>query len=1081
MPHQCPYCGKRVKTARGVKQHINQSPRCLKDQEAEITNKTQAINLHDNASDRSDSSSAASVGNKLTKCVPRTRRIRQKSNQVNADTSIDFGNVNNDSPVKSPFRKKHRTDDLETSDEEDFLIASDDDAMEEKKANAVEPNVQMLADFRDYCNNHANKHLGLRQADKTSIKLLHVLKQKAPLSAYQDVLEWHLKESGRLKKHQTLKDIEQYSHRNTLLNRLFDRYNLRGLIPKMQTITLPSSRAVVSIPCNNAADCIVSLLTDPRFKPADYLFFDNDPLADPPDELPNLADMNTGDAYLESFRKLITKPNQVLLPIPLYIDGAVTGQFTDLPITALKMSLGIHNRTTRDHDYAWRPLGFVPAVRKGKARGKRIFQQTGHLEVEDVMVMDGEGDETSGNDDADQDGIIEEDPAKAQDFHTMIATILESLIQLIETGFVWDLVYNGKLYKNIEFVLFVPYVKCDTEEADLLCGKYLVRSRFVKHLCRYCHCPTDEADNPRANYPLKTQKHIEKLIQRGDLARLKQISQQYIKNAWYRVRFHQANDAGIHGACPSEKLHAIQLGIFKYIREIFFQYLGKKSSLADDINGLAVVYGKSLTRQSERDIPNTNFAQGIQKGKVMARDFRGILLIMAAVLQSSMGKKLLLQRKKFGGEAGLRDWSLLVELLLEWEAYLCEKTMNRKDVKRLAKKHVFIMYIIRQVAQRTQGMGLKLMKFHSIKHLINDMLLYGTPMEFDTGSNESHHKAAKYAAKLTQRKEETFNFQTAKRLIEFHCIDLAMQEVTFGEQVWTYFDDVSTIIDAKTGEVVQNGSDSGSSSVTNQDGVASNSDGSSTTGSASDDMEIKTFGTRIQVFEDEEDDFSPSFRFLSRSGTVSDCSWNNEVIVFLNNLQNLVISYIPEPFLPIRTEHRRGKTIFRGHPNYRSSGRPWKDWVLVDWGPGYGSLPSHIWCFVCLTNMPIGGNTLQFGGINLADGVYAVVEVANYTENDVGASDFFTPLELEVGDMDENGTVTGRRFYLANTEAFVGTCCVIPDIGGRNNSYFQVKPRAEWTKLFIAWLKAPHREDVMEFSDDEEEATSDEEEAPNLD
>jgi hypothetical protein len=272
---------------------------------------------------------------------------------------------------------------------------------------------------------------------------------------------------------------------------------------------------------------------------------------------------------------------------------------------------------------------------------------------------------------------------------------------------------------------------------------------------------------------------------------------------------------------------------------------------------------------------------------------------MAAVLRSSIGKKLLLQRKKFGGEAGLRDWSLLVELLLEWEAYLCEKTMNRKDVKRLAKKHVFIMYIIKQVAQRTQGMGLKLMKFHSIKHLINDMLLYGTPMEFDTGSNESHHKAAKYAAKLTQRKEETFNSQTAKRLIEFHCIDLAMQEVTFGEQVWTYFDDVGTIIDAKTGEVVQIGSNSGSSSVTNQDGVACNSDGSSTTGSASNDMEIKTFGTRIQVFEDEEDDFSPSFRFLSRSGTVSDCSWNNEVIVFLNNLQNLVISYIPEPFLPI--------------------------------------------------------------------------------------------------------------------------------------------------------------------------------------
>ena len=51
------------------------------------------------------------------------------------------------------------------------------------------------------------------------------------------------------------------------------------------------------------------------------------------------------------------------------------------------------------------------------------------------------------------------------------------------------------------------------------------------------------------------------------------------------------------------------------------------------------------------------------------------------------GRKLLLKRKGFGGENGLRDWSLLVELLLEWETYLGERRMERKHVVRLAKKH----------------------------------------------------------------------------------------------------------------------------------------------------------------------------------------------------------------------------------------------------------------------------------------------------------------------------------------------------------------------------------------------------------
>ena len=158
---------------------------------------------------------------------------------------------------------------------------------------------------------------------------------------------------------------------------------------------------------------------------------------------------------------------------------------------------------------------------------------------------------------ADTDGAI-----PAQDFHTMLAVILESFVELQRTGMVWDLVYNGRMYKNVEFVIFVPFVKCDTEEADLLCGKYLVRSKTVKHCCRYCYCPMDKADDPVARYKAKEQPTIQKLIEGKKMDALQAISQQYIQNAWYNVRFHQATKAGIHGACPSEMLHALLLGIF---------------------------------------------------------------------------------------------------------------------------------------------------------------------------------------------------------------------------------------------------------------------------------------------------------------------------------------------------------------------------------------------------------------------------------------------------------------------------------------------------------------------------------------
>ena len=206
---------------------------------------------------------------------------------------------------------------------------------------------------------------------------------------------------------------------------------------------------------------------------------------------------------------------------------------------------------------------------------------------------------------------------------------------------------------------------------------------------------------------MKTQAQIQKLCEKGDKERLQAISQQHIRNAWYEVTFHAANGRGIHGACPSEMLHAILLGIFGYLREIFFENMGKTSAIADDINGLAKMYGNLLIHQSDRDLPNTNFSRGIRKGKLMAKEYRGVLLVMAAVLKSTLGRSILMRKKRFGKAEGLRDWILLVELLLEWEAYLCETRMKKEDVKRLGKKHRYIMYIMKNVAKRYTGMGLK--------------------------------------------------------------------------------------------------------------------------------------------------------------------------------------------------------------------------------------------------------------------------------------------------------------------------------------------------------------------------------------
>ena len=110
----------------------------------------------------------------------------------------------------------------------------------------------------------------------------------------------------------------------------------------------------------------------------------------------------------------------------LYIDGAVTGQFDNLQVTALKMTIGILNQKARDREHAWRNLGFVTTYTKEDSEGKRMFADSGHV-----------GNQTMGSDtERKEPDNVPKAKDKAADYHTMLGSLLESLKQLIEEGMV---------------------------------------------------------------------------------------------------------------------------------------------------------------------------------------------------------------------------------------------------------------------------------------------------------------------------------------------------------------------------------------------------------------------------------------------------------------------------------------------------------------------------------------------------------------------------------------------------------------------------------------------------------------------
>ena len=159
------------------------------------------------------------------------------------------------------------------------------------------------------------------------------------------------------------------------------------------------------------------------------------------------------------------------------------------------------------------------------------------------------------------------------------------------------------------------------------------------------------------------------------------------------------------------------------------------------------------------------------------------------------------------------------------------------------------MYLLRKILKRSQGMGLRIMKFHAIIHMANNIKLYGVPQEHDTGANESGHKITKVAAKLTQKNIRTFEIQTARRLTEFMLIEWAMAELE-GNKFWEYYGEHDPL-DVQDDEMVveEDGTDSAMGEVHQED-----SNGEVTK------QVIRTGGTRMEVYwvrigDDPEDNF----------------------------------------------------------------------------------------------------------------------------------------------------------------------------------------------------------------------------------
>ena len=227
----CPYCGDWFLTVGGLKQHIMKKVECFQAQQREVMTEKAALKLMNLAAyevQEKQHRTRASVR------FEKAGGIDQKvPNSIQRPSEFDNSAATDWEPEVMDYNADDSDSDDDTSGDESFqpnVLASDSeddtasygviveeesfDSDNEEDVNQQPPNTGMMHQFKEYCSDHAHNFLPLTREYISSIKLLDILKRKkAALNSFEEVMEWHLKDSNELAAHETLKDTDRYFRR----------------------------------------------------------------------------------------------------------------------------------------------------------------------------------------------------------------------------------------------------------------------------------------------------------------------------------------------------------------------------------------------------------------------------------------------------------------------------------------------------------------------------------------------------------------------------------------------------------------------------------------------------------------------------------------------------------------------------------------------------------------------------------------------------------------------------------------------------------------------------------------------------
>ena len=512
---------------------------------------------------------------------------------------------------------------------------------------------------------------------------------------------------------------------------------------------------------------------------------------------------------------------------------------------------------------------------------------------------------------------------------------------------------------------------------------------------------------------------IRKLYEEENFEELESLSQRPHYNCFYDIDCGK-DPYGIFSMIHTEGLHALEIGIIKYMTEILMKELSSKQQRKlDRLVRKLTTYPR---QHGYNAFPRMLWSEGVSKLTKLTGDERvGKMFAIVLVALTVKGEAFFTKSLKGGSKTWKRMVYCFQQVLCYWAWLKQDHYWMADDEEACLAATESIKTMMRQLQNlwpRKEGLEWLLTKLHEQFHVPRDIHRNGKHTNVHSGPQEHNHIPIKNAAKKTQLQKHKIDLQTGERIVDRLILQRA-------------FDRVNQTVRAMDEALLNENDDM----VT---GVIKNA----------------TKGTLIMQ-QDQTQMNNKRQKHPIMSGIEWHCARRNKQIQDDILDQPDVIAILIEKFfddygvvandadgvskcsLALRcfTKYKRNGIVYCCHPKYRGE-NAYYDWCYVKWWDGED---------------PITGEdifTSLIGRIHLfietPDGeIKAVVQsVLHDTAEDYGV--FGTYWHLV-----EHGPMSNRRpkFELVDVDALEDHVMVVP-YNECNKRYIHIHDRSEWPGYF---------------------------------